>query len=377
MSDLIDTTEMYLRTIFELEEEGIVPLRARIAERLHQSGPTVSQTVARMERDNLVRVQGDRHLELSEEGRARATRVMRKHRLAERLLIDVIGLDWELVHDEACRWEHVISEDVERKLVDLLHAPTESPYGNPIPGMDELGVNRPEIEFRAGNEHLDAVVRDSGDGSISVIIHRMSEEIQKDVEMMGTLRQAGIQPGVQVLAESGGLAAGADQDALVGPRDGDRPAGEGADAAEEAHQLLVLLHLLGDPLHVDQLVGRPRSGRERLDVGHEVLAVGVAELVEPRDRVAVGRLGRVVEQLEEPALDGLRHHVLPAARFGVDELPVEADDVGQQPLGEPVLAHHAGGQELPLVGELEVAVALHGEQPVALHPGHGLRHRGA
>ena len=205
MSDLIDTTEMYLRTIFELEEEGIVPLRARIAERLHQSGPTVSQTVARMERDNLVRVQGDRHLELSDEGRARATRVMRKHRLAERLLIDVIGLDWELVHDEACRWEHVISEDVERKLVDLLHAPTESPYGNPIPGMDELGVNRPEIDFRAGNEHLDAVVRDAGDRSISVVIHRMSEEIQKDVEMMGTLRQAGIQPGVQVLAEAGGL----------------------------------------------------------------------------------------------------------------------------------------------------------------------------
>ena len=74
MSDLIDTTEMYLRTIYELEEEGIVPLRARIAERLHQSGPTVSQTVARMERDNLVHVLGDRHLELTDEGRARATR---------------------------------------------------------------------------------------------------------------------------------------------------------------------------------------------------------------------------------------------------------------------------------------------------------------
>ena len=140
MSDLIDTTEMYLRTIYELEEEGIIPLRARIAERLHQSGPTVSQTVARMERDNLVHVQGDRHLELTDEGRARAIRVMRKHRLAERLLIDVIGLDWELVHDEACRWEHVISEDVERKLVDLLNSPTESPYGNPIPGLEELGV---------------------------------------------------------------------------------------------------------------------------------------------------------------------------------------------------------------------------------------------
>ena len=202
MSDLIDTTEMYLRTIYELEEEGIVPLRARIAERLHQSGPTVSQTVARMERDDLVRVQGDRHLELSEEGRSRAIRVMRKHRLAERLLIDVIGLDWELVHDEACRWEHVISEDVERRLVDLLGTPTESPYGNPIPGLDELGVVEPPELFRSGNVQLADAVREAPG---RVVIERMSEEIQKDVEMMGTLRVAGIRPGTEVDAEVGGL----------------------------------------------------------------------------------------------------------------------------------------------------------------------------
>jgi len=202
VSDLIDTTEMYLRTIYELEEEGIVPLRARIAERLHQSGPTVSQTVARMERDNLVRVQGDRHLELSDEGRTRAIRVMRKHRLAERLLIDVIGLDWELVHDEACRWEHVISEDVERRLVDLLGTPRESPYGNPIPGLDELGVTEPPMLFRDGNVQLADAVRDA---PVRVVIERMSEEIQKDVEMMGTLRVAGIRPGTEVEAEVGGL----------------------------------------------------------------------------------------------------------------------------------------------------------------------------
>ena len=204
VSDLIDTTEMYLRTIYELEEEGIVPLRARIAERLHQSGPTVSQTVARMERDNLVHVQGDRHLELTDEGRARATRVMRKHRLAERLLIDVIGLDWEKVHDEACRWEHVISEDVERRLVILLDAPTLSPYGNPIPGLEELGVTGTTELFREGNEQLQDALR-AADTSISVVIERMSEEIQKDVQMMGTLRLAGIRPGARVSAEVGGL----------------------------------------------------------------------------------------------------------------------------------------------------------------------------
>ncbi len=100
---------------------------------------------------------------------------------------------------------------------------------------------------------------------------------------------------------------------------------------------------------------------------------GLAKLVEAGDRVAVGRLGGVVEQLEEASLDGLRHHVLPAARLLVDELPVQADDVDQQALGEAVLAHHPGGQAPALVGQLEVAVALDGEQAVALHPGHGLR----
>ena len=113
---LIDTTEMYLRTVFELEEEGVVPLRARIAERLSQSGPTVSQTVARMERDGLLHVAGDRQLALTDAGRELATRVMRKHRLAECLLVGVIQMPWEEVHIEACRWEHVISESVERRV---------------------------------------------------------------------------------------------------------------------------------------------------------------------------------------------------------------------------------------------------------------------
>src|SRR5690606_15116854 len=126
---------MYLRTILELEEEGVPPLRARISERLNHSGPTVSQTVARMERDGLVVVGADRSLDLTPVGREKATHVMRKHRLAERLLSDVIGLEWEYVHEEACRWEHVMSEQVERKLLKILGNPTESPYGNPIPGL--------------------------------------------------------------------------------------------------------------------------------------------------------------------------------------------------------------------------------------------------
>ena len=192
MTDLIDTTEMYLRTIFELEEEGITPLRARIAERLSHSGPTVSQTVARMERDGLLHVAGDRHLELSDHGRLLATRVMRKHRIAERLLRDVIGLEWEFVHDEACRWEHVMSERVERKILAMLPDHAESPYGNPIPGLDELGEAESSIEvFMEGVSPLSEVV---GDGEARVHIRRISEEMQKDESLMSALRRVGATP---------------------------------------------------------------------------------------------------------------------------------------------------------------------------------------
>lgn len=138
MTDLIDTTEMYLRTVLELEEEGIPPMRARIVERLDHSGPTVSQTVSRMERDGLLTVLPDRRIALTDDGRETAIKVMRKHRLAERLLADVIGLELSEVHDEACRWEHVMSEGVEKRLMVLLDAPDASPYGMPIPGLDGL-----------------------------------------------------------------------------------------------------------------------------------------------------------------------------------------------------------------------------------------------
>jgi DtxR family Mn-dependent transcriptional regulator len=201
VTDLIDTTEMYLRTIFELQEEGIVPLRARIAERLHQSGPTVSQTVARMERDGLLTVEGDRHLQLTDEGLRLATRVMRKHRLAERLLTDVIGLDWELVHAEACRWEHVISETVERRLVELLGHPTESPYGNPIPGLDELGETGNGEDFMHGVEPLDKVA--TGDEEVRVLVRRISEPIQTDESLMAALRRVGALPDKVVTVAAG------------------------------------------------------------------------------------------------------------------------------------------------------------------------------
>ena len=211
---LIDTTEMYLRTVFELEEEGIVPLRARIAERLSQSGPTVSQTVARMERDGLLHVAGDRQLALSETGRMLAMRVMRKHRLAECLLVSVIKLPWEEVHIEACRWEHVISESVELRLFELLGHPARCPHGNIIPGLDELVAGQAAVPAAPGgtggpgcpDEPMTDAVREA-DETVRATVTRITEHVQSDLVLMLKLKRAGIQPGREVLlgAVEGGV----------------------------------------------------------------------------------------------------------------------------------------------------------------------------
>lgn len=185
MADLIDTTEMYLKTILELEEDGVTPLRARIVDRLGHSGPTVSQTVARMERDGLLHVMGDRRLELTDEGRSRATEVLRKHRLAERLLLDVVGLEWAQVHDEACRWEHVMSDTVEVRLIELLKDPSVDPYGNPMPGMGGGVAHSAELAVRS----LEV-------GALT--IERIGEPIQADAELLAAFDELGLRPGARV-----------------------------------------------------------------------------------------------------------------------------------------------------------------------------------
>jgi DtxR family Mn-dependent transcriptional regulator len=155
-----------------------------------------------MERDGLVIVSGDRHLELTPAGREKATRVMRKHRLAERLLSDVIGLDWAYVHDEACRWEHVMSERVEQRLFDMLGKPNESPYGNPIPGLEELG-GEISPRFAEGLVTLVAAMTRYSPGQ-EVVIHRLSERIQVEPELLLQLDEGGLRPGARIsLAQVG------------------------------------------------------------------------------------------------------------------------------------------------------------------------------
>ncbi|MFV2100248.1 metal-dependent transcriptional regulator [Micromonospora sp. LOL_024] len=215
--DLVDTTEMYLRTILELEEEGVPPLRARIAERLRQSGPTVSQTVARMERDGLLTVEGDRHLSLTGQGRSSAVSVMRKHRLAELLLVNVIGMPYEDAHEEACRWEHVMSDAVEKRVYELLNRPTRSPYGNPIPGLDELGS--PSL---AKPESIDGERNLAFPGLTGkVIVRRICESVQTNAEVLRQLHAAGVDPGatVTVAQERDGVAVDRSGESVRLPRE--------------------------------------------------------------------------------------------------------------------------------------------------------------
>lgn len=221
MSDLIDTTEMYLRTIYELIEDGVPPMRARIAEQLGHSGPTVSQTIARMERDGLVVVAPDRRLELTEMGLQTAVRVMRKHRLAERLLIDVIGLELKHVHEEACRWEHVMSDRVERRLLELLDTPRFSPYGNPIPALGELGV----LDDPDAPDSVSISLENAADSGIfSMTVTRIGENPQAAEGFLEEAIRAGLVPGatVDVALEDDAVVATSPTGALVVSREAAR-----------------------------------------------------------------------------------------------------------------------------------------------------------
>ncbi len=160
----------------------------------------MSQTVARMERDGLLRVEGDRQLSLTGTGRALAMRVMRKHRLAECLLVGIIGLPWEEVHIEACRWEHVISDTVERRLVELLGYPVRCPHGNIIPGLAELGVptDASKRALAAGRERAVAMTMIASRRAEPVVVRRISEQVQSDAALMLRLKGIGIQPGREI-----------------------------------------------------------------------------------------------------------------------------------------------------------------------------------
>jgi DtxR family transcriptional regulator, Mn-dependent transcriptional regulator len=182
VAELHDATEHYLMTIAEIEEEGITPMRARLVERLHVSAPAVSEAIERLVDHGMVVLEPDRSLVLTKKGRDVANSTMRRHRLAERLLVDVIGLEWEKVHKEADRWEHAVSADVEEKLIKLLGDPATCPHGNPIPG------SRAKID-RTGWRRL----TDAEPGPLTVT--RITEKLEANAEAISLVARTGLIPG--------------------------------------------------------------------------------------------------------------------------------------------------------------------------------------
>jgi DtxR family Mn-dependent transcriptional regulator len=175
--------EEYLQTIESLIEEGTPVLQARIAERLGKSAPSVSEMLDRLHSEGYVNRTG-RTITLTKEGQALAESVIRKHRLAERLLVDIIGLPWHLVHEEAGRWEHVMSNDVEARLVELLGDPGTCPHGNPIPGSTNR-ASLPSRQVRLAEAEPGQTVR----------FERLTEAVEQDGASLRYLDEAGFIPG--------------------------------------------------------------------------------------------------------------------------------------------------------------------------------------
>src|SRR3989339_16815 len=179
------TIEEYLEAILNMASEGKKALGARLAERLQVSPPTVTATLKRMRRDNLVTTNGKEGISLTEKGMKLAIGIVRRHRLAERLLMDVLKIPWYETHQEACLLEHAMSERVVDRLYEVLRKPTTCPHGNPIPSDDVL----PPIQ---------GVPLNTLPAGTTAVVERISEEANRLLGLMEYFDQTGIKPGTAV-----------------------------------------------------------------------------------------------------------------------------------------------------------------------------------
>ena len=175
----------YLEAIYEMAEEGIPTIQARVAEWMGMSRASVSEHVTRLIRDGLLVANG-RALGFTPEGEPIARSLVRRHRLAEHFLIRLIGLPWHQAHEEAGRWERVISAQVEERLVDILKDPATCPHGNPIPGSSHsVDYSRlvPLQEIPAGGR---------------AVLRRLTEDLELELDVMRFLESSGLMPGASI-----------------------------------------------------------------------------------------------------------------------------------------------------------------------------------
>ncbi len=212
-SDARHPSADYLEALFELEEEGIPTVQAELSRWMGVSRASVSEHVKRLIGDGLLAVDG-RTLRFTRAGREMAVTLVRRHRLAEHLLIDVIGLPWHQAHEEAEVWERVISDQVEARLVAILHDPGACPHGNPIPGSsNEADVSRLVA--------LNAVVPGT-----TATLRRLTEDLELELDVMRFLESSGLMPGAELVVDDIG------PDGTMSLRVGDKPAALGANLAD-------------------------------------------------------------------------------------------------------------------------------------------------
>jgi DtxR family Mn-dependent transcriptional regulator len=176
--------EDYLQVLHYLTRDGCPVIAARLAERLNVTPPTVTATLQRMERDGLIEHGPRKEILFTSEGRRVAENIVRRHALAERLLTDLLKMPWHESHEEAHGVEHVMTPNIEARLLQALGNPTTCPHGNPIPGLGKLAPDEfPLDEAESGDD---------------LIIQRITEEAEQDLQLMKYLQEHGVEPGARM-----------------------------------------------------------------------------------------------------------------------------------------------------------------------------------
>ena len=183
-----ETIENYLESIYNMRDEGKKVIAARLAERLGVKPPTVSQTLQRMIRDGLIKIDGA-EIKLTKIGEEVAEAGIRRHRLVERFMTDFLGIPWAAAHSEAERIQHAMSELVEQKMFEALGSPKTCPHGNPIPGMQPTRLPP------------DALTLDNATARQSVTVLRITEEGERDLRLLDYLQKSNLIPGTEVMVE--------------------------------------------------------------------------------------------------------------------------------------------------------------------------------
>src|ERR1051326_3775358 len=184
------TVEEYLETIYNMSMEGEVVIGARLAEKFRVAPPTVTEMLKRLVRDGYVEMDNRRQVTLTEAGNQAAEAVLRRHRRTERFLVDMLGMQWHQVHEEACRLEHFISGAVEARVLASLDTPTTCPHGNPIPGVV------PSARNYLKDHHAVRLSTVSVGQNATILL--ISEVVEDEEALIMYMHEKGLTPGIQL-----------------------------------------------------------------------------------------------------------------------------------------------------------------------------------